>query len=93
MKTYRVFPSPFGWCIDADGRRVGPYREAQMAVQLVLAQAGLARSRGMETKLIVEDEDGAVRLEWTSQDGTTVFPMASQIAPRQAIGSGFSITV
>jgi hypothetical protein len=69
MKTFRVFPSPFGWCIDAEGRRVGPYRQAEMAVQLVMAQAGLVRSRGIEAQLVVEDEEGRVRLQWTSRNG------------------------
>jgi hypothetical protein len=69
MKTFRVFPSPFGWCIDAEGRRVGPYRQAEMAVQLVMAQAGLVRSRGIEAQLVVEDEEGRVRLQWTSRSG------------------------
>jgi hypothetical protein len=78
MKTYRVFPSHFGWRIDADGAQVGPYRQAEMAVQLVMAQAGLVRARGREAKLIVEDEDGGVRLEWTARAGTTVFPKAPQ---------------
>ena len=89
MKTYRVFPSPFGWCIDSEGTRVGPYRQAEIAVQLVMAQAGLVRSRGMEAKLIVEDEDGATRLEWTSRAGVAVTSKPCQ----QAIGSQVSITI
>jgi hypothetical protein len=66
MKTYRVFPSPSGWCIEAEGHRVGPYRRAEMAVQLVMAQASLVRSKGMDARLVVEDTEGAVRLEWRS---------------------------
>jgi hypothetical protein len=93
MKTYRVFPSQFGWCVETEGTRVGPYRQAEMAVQLVMAQAGLAKWRGMEAKLVVEDHDGDVRLEWTSDAGATVFPKLSQIAANQVSGSTFSIVV
>jgi hypothetical protein len=90
MKTYRVFPSRFGWCIDADGAQVGPYRQAEMAVQLVMAQADLVRARGREAKLIVEDEDGDVRLEWTSPAGTQYFQRRLKGAAR---GSQLFLTI